>query len=121
MSQEGSAAVDAEFDAGLDPELWDLEEDDGRGDGRLRGGACSGWAAGRSNGVKGTKSCNGEPPITQPPKKTRTTAPADAALGGAQSSQAQRLSARAIMNPKDTEHLSLSQRACAIIPALADS
>ena len=31
-----------------------------RGDGRLRGGACSGWAAGRSNGVKGTKSRNGE-------------------------------------------------------------
>ena len=40
-----------------------------------------------------------------------------AAQGGAQSSQAQRLSARAMMNPKDKELLALSQRACAIIPA----
>ena len=31
-----------------------------RGDGRLRGAACSRRAAGRCNGVKGTKSCNGE-------------------------------------------------------------
>ena len=28
MSQEGGAAVDAEFAAGQEPELWDLEEDD---------------------------------------------------------------------------------------------
>ena len=31
-----------------------------RGDGRLRGGACSRWAACRSDSVKGTQSCNGE-------------------------------------------------------------
>ena len=54
----------------------------------------------------------------QTSRKTRTAAPVDAAQGGAQASQAQRLSARAMVNPKDTELLALSQRACAIIPAL---
>ena len=37
---------------------------------------------------------------------------------GAQPSQAQQLSARAMQNPRDTQLLALSQRACAIIPAL---
>ena len=60
-------------------------------------------------------------PMTPPPKKTRTAVPADAAHREAQSSQAQRLSARAMMNPKDTELLALSQRACASIPAFASS
>ena len=70
-------------------------------------------------GRRSKQRCN--TPITPPPKKTRTAAPADASQSGAQSSQAQRLSARAMMNFKDTELLALSQRACAIIPALASS
>ena len=28
LSQEGGAALDAELDAGQDPELWDLDEDE---------------------------------------------------------------------------------------------
>ena len=28
MSQEAGAALDADFDAGQDPEQWDLEEDE---------------------------------------------------------------------------------------------
>ena len=60
MSQEGGAALEAEFDAGEDPELWDLEEDEAEEMVDLRGGARSRWAAGRSDGVMGTQSCNGE-------------------------------------------------------------
>ena len=60
MSQEGDAASDAELAAGQEPDLWDMEEDDAEEMADFEEGASSRWAASRSNGVKGTKSCNGE-------------------------------------------------------------
>ena len=60
MSQEGGAALEAELVAGQGTRAMGSGRRRRRGDGRLRGGACSGWAAGRSDSVKGTQSCNGE-------------------------------------------------------------
>ena len=61
-------------------------------------------------------------PLTPPQqKKTRTMEPEAVEQGGAPPSQVQRLSARAVQKPRDTELLALSQRACALIPALASS
>ena len=59
MSQEGGAALDAEFDAGQDPELWDLEEDEVEEMADFEE-ACSRWASGRSDGVEGTQGLDGE-------------------------------------------------------------
>ena len=60
MSQEGGAALEAEFAAGQGTRAMGSGRRRRRGDGRLRGGACSEWAAGRSDSVKGTQRCNGE-------------------------------------------------------------
>ena len=57
------------------------------------------WAVGPSDSVKGTQSCNGEYTNNTAAEEDAHRS-ADAAQGGAQSSQAQRLSARAVMNPK---------------------
>ena len=122
MSQEAGAALDAEFDAGQDRELWDLEEDDAEEMADFEEAHAPGGPPIEATVSRARKAATGNTPITPQPKKTHIAAPADAAQGGAQSSQAQRLSARAMMNPKkDTELLALSQRACAIIPALASS
>ena len=56
------------------------------------------------------------PPQLQRP---RTEEPETVAKGSAPLSQVQRLSTRATQNPRDTELDTLSQRACALIPALA--
>ena len=121
MSQEGGAALDAEFAAGQDPELWDQEEDEADEMADLEEAHAPGGTPVEATVSRARKAAAENTPITPPPKKTRTAAPTDVAQGGAQSSQAQRLSARAMMNPKDTELLAQSQRACAIIPALAIS
>ena len=92
-----------------------------RGDGGHRGGTCSRPPPVEATMSRARKAAMGNTPITAPPMKTRTAAPAAVEQGGAQSSQAQRLSARAMLNPRDTELFTLSQRACAIIPALASS
>ena len=118
MSQEGGAALDAEFAAGQGPEQWDLEEDEVEEMADFEEAHAPGGPAVETTVLKARKAATGNTPTTPPPKKTRTAAPTDAAQGGAQSPQAQRLSARAMINPKDTELLALSQRACAIIPAL---
>ena len=112
MSQECGAALDAELDAGQDPELWDLCEDEAEG--HALGGPSV-------EATRARKAAGERTPMTPPPKKTRTAAPGAVEQGGAQPSQVQRLSARAKQFPRDTEFLALSQRACAIIPALASS
>ena len=121
-SRERGAALDAEFAAGQDPELWDLEEHEAQEMADFEEAHSPGGLLVEATASRARKAATGNStPITPPPKKRRTAAPVDAAQSGAQSSQAQRLSARAMMNPKDVEHLALSQRACAIIPALASS
>ena len=116
MSQEGGAALDADFAAGQDPELWDLEEDEAEEMADFED--APGGPRVEATVSRARKGATVNTPITPPPKKTRTAAPTGAAQGGAQSSQAQRLSARAVMNLKDTELSALSQRACAIIPSI---
>ena len=101
LSQEGGAALDEQ-----DPELWDLDEDEAEEMGLRR--------SARKAEAERT-------PMTLPPKKTRTAAPGAVEQGGAQASEAQRLSAQTLHNPKNTKLLALSQRACAIIPALTNS
>ena len=113
--------MDAEFAAGQEAELWDLEEDDAEEMADFEEAHAPGRPPVEATVSRARKGAAGDTPITPPPKKTRSAASADAAQGGAQSSQAQRLSARAVVNPKDTEILALSQRACAIILALASS
>ena len=105
MSQEGGAALDAEFKVGQDSELWDLDEDETEEMADFEEAHAPGGPPVEATVSRARKAATGSTPITPPPKKTRTAAPADAAQGGAQSSQAQRLSARATMNPKDTELL----------------
>ena len=112
--------MDAEFAAGWDPELWDLEEDEAEEMADFEQAHAPGGPPVEAEVSRARTAATVNTPTTPPPKKTRTAAPADAAQGGAQS-QAQRLSARAMMNTKDTNFLALSQRACAIIPALASS
>ena len=119
LSQEGGAALDAELAAGQEPELWDLEEDDAEEMADFEEVHAPGGPPAEATVSREQKAGTGNTPITPPPKKTHIAAPAEVAQKGAQSSQAYRLSARAMMNPKDTELL--SQRACAIIPALASS
>ena len=97
-------------------ELWDPDEDEAE--------AMEGFE--EAHAVEATmswarKAATGNTPTTPPPKKTRTAALVAVEQGGAQSSQVQRLSSRAMLNPRDTELFALSQRACAIIPALASS
>ena len=60
-------------------------------------------------------------PNPPPQKKTRTTTAPFPTQCAAQPTQANMLSAQAILNPKDTELLALAQRARAVIPALASS
>ena len=121
ISQEGGAALDVDFDARQDPDLWDLDEDEAEEVADFEEAHAPGGPLVEATVSRARQTATVNAPITREPKKTRTAAPVDAAQGGAQSSQAQRLSARAMMNPKDTELLALSQRACAIIPALASS
>ena len=121
MSQEDGAAFKAELDAGQGPELWDLDEDEAEDMADFEEAHASGGPPVEATVSRTRKAAMENTPITPPLKKTRTAAPAAVEQGEAQSSQAQRLSARAMMNPKDTEIMALSQRACAIIPALASS
>ena len=120
MSQEAGAALDVELDAGQDPELWDLE-DEAEEMADFEEARTPGGPPVEATVSRACKVATVNTPVTPPPKKTRIVAPADAAQGGTQSSQAQRLSARAMINPKDTELLPLSRRTCAIILALASS
>ena len=121
MSQEGGAALEAELVAGQEPELWDLQEDDVEEMADFEEAHAPGGPPVEATVSRARKAATVNTPITPPPKKTRTAAPAAVEQGGAQSSQAQKLSAQALMTTKDRELLALSQRACAIIPALASS
>ena len=113
--------MDAELDGGQDPELRDPDEDEAEEMADFEEAHALGGPPLEATLSRARKAATEHTPITPPPKKTRTAAPAAVEQGGAQSSQAQRLSARAMLNPRDTELLALSQRACAIIPALASS
>ena len=109
--------MDAELDAGQDPGLCDVGEDEAE--------EMEGFEEAHAPGgppveaTRARKAATERTPITPPPKKTRSAAPGAVEQGGAQPSQAQRLSS--MQNPRDKELLALSQRACAIIPALASS
>ena len=90
--------------------------------GTADGGLRSGTRFGPSMEATRARKATGErTPMTPPPEKTQTTEPWAAEQEGAQPSQVQRLSARAMQNPRDMELLALSQGACALIPALASS
>ena len=79
MSQEGGAALDAEFDTGQDPELWDLEEDEVEEMADFEEAHAPGGPAVETTVLRARKAATGNTPITPPPKKTRIAAPADAA------------------------------------------
>ena len=120
LSQEGGAAVMIEAGDEQDPELWDQDEDEAEG----MEGFEETHAPGRpmvelTQARKTAAECK---PIMPPQQKgTRTEEPEALAKGSAPLSQVQRLSTRAMQNPRDTELDTLSQRACALIPALASS
>ena len=94
LSQEGGAALDAELDAGQDPELWDVDEDEAEDMADFEEAHASGGPP------VARKAATDNTPITPPPKNMLTAAPAAVEQGGAQSSRTQRFSARAMMNPK---------------------
>ena len=102
-SQEAGAALDADFAAGQEPELWDLEEDDVEEMADFEEAHAPGGPPVEATVSRARKAATGNTPTTPLPKKTRTAAPAGAAQGGAPSSHAQWLSARAMLNPRDTE------------------
>ena len=117
LSQEGDAGLDADQDAGQDPELWNLVKTEQMADFEEihpEGGPMLETTIARKDMAERT-------PLTPPSKKTRTTESWAAEQGGAQPSQVQRLSARAMQNPRDTELLALSQRAFALNLAFASS
>ena len=118
LSQEGGAALVAEQDAG--PELWNLDE----GETEQMADLVEVHAPGGPpvETTRARKAAAERTPMTPPPKKTRTVAPVAVEQGGAQSSQALRLSARAMAeSQRDRDLATLSQRACALVPALASS
>ena len=96
----GGAALDADFAAGQEPEPCDLEEDDAEEMADFEEAHALGGPPVEATVSRARKTATGNTPKTPPPRKTRTAAPADAAQSGAHSSQAQRLSARAMTNPK---------------------
>ena len=102
LSQDGGAALDVRLDTEQDLELWDLDEDEAEQMADLE-----------------EAHAPGGPPV-EATRARRGGAEENAHLG-APPSQVQRLSARAMQNPRDTELLALSQRACAFIPALASA
>ena len=76
MSQEGGAALDADFAAGPEPVLWDLEEDDAEEMADFEEAQAPGGPPVEVTVSRARKAATGNAPITPPPKKTRTAAPA---------------------------------------------
>ena len=116
MAQEGGAALEAEADA----ELWDQDEDEAE---EVADFELAHAPGGPPVELRQTRKAAAEraPPTPPQQKKTRTTEPEALVSGGAPLSQVQLLTTRAVQNPRDTELDTLSQRACALIPALASS
>ena len=120
MAQEGGAALEAEADAEEDPELWDQDEDEAEEMADFEEAHALG---GPPVEPRQTRKAAAEraPPTPPQQKKTRTTDPEPLVRGGAPLSQVQLLTTRAMQSPRDTELDTLSQRACAINPAMESS
>ena len=116
LSRKVGAALDAELDAEQNPELWDLDENEAEEKEGFEEAHAPGGPPVEATRTR--KAAAERTPVTPPPKKTRTAAPGAVEHGGAQPSQVQRLSPPAMQNPRDTELPALSQRACAMLPAL---
>ena len=97
LSWEAGAALDAEQDL----DLWNLDEDEAEQMADFEEAHAPGGP--RVESTRARKAAVEPTPMTPPPKKTRTTEPWAAGQEGAQAS---------------AELLALSQRACALIPAL---
>ena len=97
LSQKGGAALVAE----QDPDLWNLDEDEAEQMASFEEAHASGGP--RAESTRARKATAQPTQMTPPPKKTITRA-------GQEGAQVQRLSARAMQNPRDTELLALSQR-----------
>ena len=120
LSQEGEAAAEIEAGDEQDPELWDQDEDEAEGmEGSEETHSPGGPTVDLTQARKTAAECK---PIMPPQqKRTRTEEPETVAKGSTPLSQVQRLSTRVMQNPRDTEVDTLSQGACARIPALASS
>ena len=110
--------MEAETGAEQDPELWPHDEDEaeemeGFDEARAPGGPLVEVRQARNAVAERT-------PMTPPQQKekTRTTEPDASEKGSAPLSQVQLLPVQTMQNPMDTELATLSQRACALIPAL---
>ena len=111
--------MDEVLDAEPRPKPWEVDEDEDEAeqladfeDVHAAGGPKVEMAAARARE---------EAPNPPPQKKTRTTASPFPTQSTTQPTQANMLSAQAILNPKDTGLFALAQRARAVIPALASS
>ena len=82
MSQEAGAALDAHFAAGQELEQWDLEEDHAEEMAGFEEAHAPGGPLVEATVSRARKAATGKTPITPPPKKTRTAAPAEAAQSG---------------------------------------
>ena len=118
LSQEGGAALDAEVGAELDPELWDQDEDEAEEMADFEEAHAPGEPP--MEATRAHKATAEGTPMTSPPKKTQTTEPWAAEQGDGQAAEVQRLSARAVQNPRDTDFWH-SRNEHALIPALASS
>ena len=91
LSEEGGAALDAELDAGQDPEFWDVDEDEAEEMADFEEAHAPGGPPVEAPMTRARKAAMERTLMTLPPKKTRTVAPAAVEQGGAQSSQAQKV------------------------------
>ena len=78
MSQEGGVALDTGFNAGQDPELLDLDEDEAEEMADFEEARAPGGPPDEATVSRARKTATVNTPITPAPKKTRTAAPADA-------------------------------------------
>ena len=102
LSQEGEAAAEIEAGDEQDPELWDQDEDEAEGmEGFEETHAPGEPSVDLTQVRKAAAECKSIMPPQQ--KRTRTEEPEAAAKGNAPLSQVQRLSTRAMQNPRDTD------------------
>ena len=117
LAQGGDETTEEVFDAEPRPEPWGVDEDEAEQLADFE----DVHAPGRPKVEMVAARAREDAPNPPPQKKTRTTASPFPTQSTAQPTQANMLSAQAMLNPKDTELYALAQRARAVISALASS
>ena len=113
MSQEGSAASEAEAGVEQDPKLWDHDEDEAE--------EMEGFEEAHAPGGPTVEARQARKAAAERTPMTPTAEEDANHRAGGVGERERTTFARAMRNPRDTDLDTLSQPACALIPALASS